>query len=176
MQDARDNPNPHYIKDMEAKVPQRGCKSLPSETSLRVEMFEHRAYNLARAFADETPLSEEDGLSYNGWIANFSRLQFEVSVPEWLRKQVSDSPGELRVDDYYDPLKHEVQVHERLGRNEGIIPPTCPSEYRIGVAFAKENNLECYLGSHPEREESFKIIWILSLTNTLSYVRSRRVL
>lgn len=65
---------------------------------LTQNMFEDLAFNLTRTFADETPLSEEDALSYNGWIANFSQLQLGVSFPEWLREQVPDSSGELRIE------------------------------------------------------------------------------
>ncbi|KAJ5437024.1 hypothetical protein N7445_007909 [Penicillium cf. griseofulvum] len=179
MEEARDSRNPHYIQDLEAKIPQRGYKPFPRgvtyEIPRKLKMFEHPPSHLWINSADSGPNLEEDGISYNGSIASFKNLQLSVSAPDLLKRLVAETHCAIEIDEYYDSLRHEIQVHERLGNNEGIMPPTCPSEYRTGATFAKKNNLEFYLATHPEPEESFKINWILSLTKTFSYVHSRRV-
>jgi hypothetical protein len=49
-------------------------------------------------------------------------------------------------------------------------------EYGMELAYAKHGKLEEYIKAHSEPQESLKRNWILSLTETLSYVYSRRVL
>jgi hypothetical protein len=73
MQDARDSLNPHYLQDMETKIPHRGCKTREDEVSRRFEMFEHPARSLPFTFADASAECEGDGIIYDGVIANFIR-------------------------------------------------------------------------------------------------------
>lgn len=72
-------------------------------------------------------------------------------------------------------LVHEIQVYERLGDHKGIISCIGASEYGIELAYAKQGDLESYIEANPDLRQSVKIDWILSLTETLSYVHSRRV-
>ena len=72
-------------------------------------------------------------------------------------------------------LKNEKSIYRRLGNHNGIISCFKPSDYEIELAFAKQGNLETYIETNPEPYESFKTEWILSLTDTLSYVHSRKV-
>jgi hypothetical protein len=72
-------------------------------------------------------------------------------------------------------LKYEKSIYERLGNHEGIILCFKASDYGIELAFAKQGNLETYIKTNIEPPESFKTAWILSLTDILSYVHSRRV-
>ncbi|PYI28479.1 hypothetical protein BP00DRAFT_260113 [Aspergillus indologenus CBS 114.80] len=71
-------------------------------------------------------------------------------------------------------LENEIQVFKRLGSYEGIIPYFQTSQYGIELALA-QGNLECYLETYPERENSLKISWMSSLIKTLAHVHSHRV-
>ncbi|KAJ5494691.1 hypothetical protein N7463_010778 [Penicillium fimorum] len=179
MDDARDSQNLQYIQDLEAKIPDRGYRPFPRgityEIPRKLKMFEYPPSHLWIDFADSSPSIEDDGISYNGSIVCFNSLQLSFSAPEPLKQLVAETHCAIDIDEYYHSPRHEIQVHERLGSNEGILPLTCPSEYKTRVAFAKENNLEFYIGTHSEPEASFKIDWIFSLTNTLSHVHSHRV-
>ncbi|KAJ5561542.1 hypothetical protein N7535_003996 [Penicillium sp. DV-2018c] len=104
MQDARDSPNPHYLQDMEAKIPQRGCKTRENDVPRRFEMFEHPADSLPCTFGDERPQRGGDGIVYDGVVANFSRLQLGLSVPDTFRKQIMDDGNDVNVDRYYESL------------------------------------------------------------------------
>lgn len=74
-----------------------------------------------------------------------------------------------------ETLKREKSVYERLGNHNGIITCLKASDDGIELAFAKQGDLESYIETTPEPHESVKISWILSLTDTLSYVHSRKV-
>lgn len=71
-------------------------------------------------------------------------------------------------------LEKEIRAFERLGSYKGIIPCFQTSQYGIELALA-QGDLESYLENYPEREDSFKITWILSLIETFSYIHSRKV-
>lgn len=71
-------------------------------------------------------------------------------------------------------LENEIQVFERLGSCEGIIPYFRISQYGIELARAQED-LETYLENCPEREDTLKVTWILSLIKTFSYIHSCKV-
>ncbi|KAL6228867.1 hypothetical protein BDW75DRAFT_125176 [Aspergillus navahoensis] len=71
-------------------------------------------------------------------------------------------------------LENEIQVFKRLGSHEGIIPYFQTSQYGIELALA-QGDLESYLETYPEREDSLKISWISSLINTFAYVHTRKV-
>ncbi|PLB53294.1 hypothetical protein P170DRAFT_404306 [Aspergillus steynii IBT 23096] len=71
-------------------------------------------------------------------------------------------------------LENELLVFERLGSHEGIIPCFQTSRYGIELARAQDD-LECYLEKHPEREDTLKIEWIIRLIKTFAYIHSRRV-
>jgi serine/threonine protein kinase len=72
-------------------------------------------------------------------------------------------------------LKQERSIYERLGNHQGIITCFKTSDYGIELAYAKQGNLETYITNSPEPHESFKREWILAITDTLSYIHSRRV-
>ena len=72
-------------------------------------------------------------------------------------------------------LKNEKSIYQRLGNHNGIISCFKASDYGIELAFAKQGNLETYIETNPEPHESFRTEWILSLTDTLSYVHSRKI-
>ncbi|KAB8264945.1 kinase-like domain-containing protein [Aspergillus pseudonomiae] len=71
-------------------------------------------------------------------------------------------------------LENEIEVLERLGSCEGIIPYFKISQYGIELARAQED-LESYLETHPECEDTLKVEWILSLIQTFSYIHSCKV-
>lgn len=71
-------------------------------------------------------------------------------------------------------LEKEIQAFERLGSYKGIIPCFQTSQYGIELALAQDD-LESYLKNYPEREDSLKNTWILSLIETFSYIHSRKV-
>ncbi|KAJ9217055.1 hypothetical protein DTO166G4_1515 [Paecilomyces variotii] len=74
-----------------------------------------------------------------------------------------------------ETIRHEICVYERLGSHRGIISCLGVSEHGIELAFANQGNLGSYIENNPEPTESFKAAWILTLTDTLSYVHSRKV-
>jgi serine/threonine protein kinase len=74
-----------------------------------------------------------------------------------------------------DTLKREKAIYQRLGNYKGIIHCFNASEDGIELAFAKQGDLETYIERNIEPQEPFKTKWILSLTDTLSYVHSRKV-
>ena len=74
-----------------------------------------------------------------------------------------------------DTLKHESAVYHRLGNHKGIIQCFKVSDDGIELAFAEQGDLETYITKNIEPLEPFKTEWILSLTDTLSYVHSRNV-
>ncbi|PWY91608.1 hypothetical protein BO94DRAFT_618511 [Aspergillus sclerotioniger CBS 115572] len=70
-------------------------------------------------------------------------------------------------------LEIEIQIYQRLGSYEGII---CFHISPDGIELPRaQEDLENYLASHPEPEETFKITWILSLIGTFSYIHSHKV-
>lgn len=71
-------------------------------------------------------------------------------------------------------LENEIQVFKRLGNYKGIIPYFQTSQYGIELALA-QGNLECYLETYPEREDSLKISWMSSLIETFAHVHSHKV-
>lgn len=71
-------------------------------------------------------------------------------------------------------LENEIQVFKRLDNGEGIIPCFRLSQYGIELVRASED-LESYLENHPERENTLKVKWIISLVNTFSYIHSCKV-
>ncbi|KAK0106827.1 hypothetical protein ONS95_003548 [Cadophora gregata] len=72
-------------------------------------------------------------------------------------------------------LKHEKAIFERLGNYRGIIHCFKASDDGIELAFAKQGDLKRYIEKNTEPHQSLKTQWILSLTDTLSYVHSRKV-
>ena len=74
-----------------------------------------------------------------------------------------------------DTLKHEKAMYQRLCNYKGIIYCFKASDDAIKLAFAKQGDLETYIEKSVEPQEPFKTEWILSLTDTLSYVHSRKV-
>lgn len=94
---------------------------------------------------------------------------------------LDDYDGQARMDMEYineinrRTLQHEKSVYERLGSHGGIVSCLKASDHGIELAFAKDGDLEDYIVEKTEPHDSFKIQWILSLIDTLSYVHSRRV-
>lgn len=71
-------------------------------------------------------------------------------------------------------LENEIQVFERLGSYKGIIPYFQTSQYGIELALA-QGNLESYLETYPECDNSLNIRWILGLVDTFGYVHGQKV-
>ncbi|RDW89988.1 uncharacterized protein DSM5745_01763 [Aspergillus mulundensis] len=71
-------------------------------------------------------------------------------------------------------LENEAQIFQRLDGGQGTIPCFQVSPHGIELARA-EDDLESYLETHPEREDSFKIRWMLSLIEALAYTHSCKV-
>lgn len=71
-------------------------------------------------------------------------------------------------------LDDEIQVFQRLGSYKGIIPYFQVSQYAIELALA-QGNLESYLETYLEPENSLKMSWIWSLINTFTYIHSCKV-
>ncbi|BDD59061.1 hypothetical protein MAP00_004299 [Monascus purpureus] len=95
-------------------------------------------------------------------------------------KQYEPQPLQDREDTEYvngmnqQILENEIQVFERLGRYKGIISCFRTSQYGIELALA-QGDLESYLETYPEREDSLKIAWMSSLIETFSYVHSCKI-
>jgi serine/threonine protein kinase len=94
---------------------------------------------------------------------------------------LDDYVGKARGDMEYineinrETLQNERNIYDRLGNHKGIISCLKSSDYGIELDFANQGDLETYIESTPDPPDSFKIEWILSLTDTLSYIHSRRV-
>ncbi|PYH28180.1 uncharacterized protein BO87DRAFT_402470 [Aspergillus neoniger CBS 115656] len=71
-------------------------------------------------------------------------------------------------------LDNEIQVFQRLGSHKGIISCFQTSQYGIELALAQEN-LETYLETYPEHDNSLKTSWIWSIINTFAHVHSCKV-
>jgi serine/threonine protein kinase len=71
-------------------------------------------------------------------------------------------------------LENEIQVFKRLGNHDGIIECFHLSQYGVELARA-HGDLEDHIKNYPEPAIPSKIAWILSLTETFSYIHSRRV-
>ncbi|PYI33281.1 hypothetical protein BP00DRAFT_367241 [Aspergillus indologenus CBS 114.80] len=73
-----------------------------------------------------------------------------------------------------ETLQNEVEVYKRLGRHPGIIPCYRTSKYGIELARA-QGDLESRLNEYPEREDTAKLRWIISLVESFAYIHSCRV-
>lgn len=71
-------------------------------------------------------------------------------------------------------LQNEIEVFERLGHHKGIIHCFKRSQHGIELDSA-ESDLESYLETHPEPENSLKMSWMLRLVDAFSYIHSRKV-
>lgn len=75
-----------------------------------------------------------------------------------------------------ETLKNEKAIYDRLGKHKGIVHCFEASDEKIVLAFAEQGDLKSFIEKNAEPEESFKVEWILSLIDALSYIHSRRVL
>ncbi|GAA91194.1 hypothetical protein AKAW_09308 [Aspergillus luchuensis IFO 4308] len=71
-------------------------------------------------------------------------------------------------------LDNEIQVFQRLGSHKGIISCFQISQCGIELALAQDN-LESYLETYPEHDNSLKTNWIWSIINTFAHVHSCKV-
>ncbi|PWY95898.1 hypothetical protein BO94DRAFT_600738, partial [Aspergillus sclerotioniger CBS 115572] len=99
-----------------------------------------------------------------------------------VKKPKKYQPGrlELREDMEYmneinqQILENEIQIFKRLGNHKGLIPCFQTSQYGIELALA-QGDLESYIETYPEPEDSLKVTWILSHIDTFVYVHSCKV-
>ncbi|KAJ5115903.1 hypothetical protein N7456_000251 [Penicillium angulare] len=105
---ALDSRNPHYSKNLESKIPSRGCKDLQSNTnyevSARAAMFEHTASHLQVNVADRPPVSDWDGISYDDHVVNFGVLNLSLSASDSFKENISNH-GALDLEHYYEQLE-----------------------------------------------------------------------
>ncbi|KAE8356533.1 hypothetical protein BDV28DRAFT_126807 [Aspergillus coremiiformis] len=109
-------------------------------------------------------------------------IVFQMGEDRVVKKAKQYQPGRLEDRDdmeYVNEinqqiLENEIQIFERLGSYKGVISCFRTSQYGIELALA-QGNLESYLETYPEREDSLKITWMSSLIETFSYVHSRKV-
>ncbi|RAH75465.1 uncharacterized protein BO66DRAFT_445257 [Aspergillus aculeatinus CBS 121060] len=106
----------------------------------------------------------------------------EVGQDRVVKKAKRHHPGPTRdpEDTEYlneinrETLKNEIDVFERLGRHQGIIPCYRTSHYGIELARAQED-LESHLNEYPEREDALKLRWIASLIESFACIHSCKV-
>lgn len=116
-----------------------------------------------------------------GMTGRILRLDKSRVVKVAIVFSLDDYTGEGRQNIEYsnsinrDTLKREKAIYQRLGNYKGIIPCFKASDDGIELAFANSGDLETCIEKNIEPQESSKTEWILSLTDTLSYVHSRRV-
>lgn len=98
-----------------------------------------------------------------------------------VKKAKQYEPGHLQEGDveYINKInqqimENEIQVFERLGSFEGIIPFFRTSQYGIELALA-QGDLESYLETYAEPQDSLKTSWMSSLINTFAHVHSHNV-
>ena len=71
-----------------------------SQEPRRGEMFEMPENLLGTCVVDRAPQEEWDGISCNGYMANFGHLNLSLSVLESLKVEIPETNG-LHLDEYY---------------------------------------------------------------------------
>lgn len=94
MMDARQSHNPKYLRDLESKLPERGCPQYPrgytpSETKAipRHYMFEPTLIGMISPNVTLTPSADiQSGVPYNGRCVSMARTELTVGLPDELQK------------------------------------------------------------------------------------------
>lgn len=94
MMDARQSHNSKYLRDLETKLPERGCPQYPhgytpsdTRTIPRHRMFEYTSISMIEPNVANNPCADtESGVSYNGMRASMAYTEFAVALPDELRK------------------------------------------------------------------------------------------
>jgi hypothetical protein len=114
MDDARQSPNPKYLRDLEARIPERGCeaRNSPSYYILpRTAMFENTTTIIIPNVWDNPDVYYEAGVPYNGRFACMAHVELRVSVSEELKKIAIEYIQENRLPFYLE------EYYASLGEN-----------------------------------------------------------
>ncbi|BCS26790.1 uncharacterized protein APUU_51501S [Aspergillus puulaauensis] len=94
MMDARQSHNPKYLRDLESKLPERGCPQYPqaytrSESRVipRHHMCEYTSIGMIEPNVANNPCADtESGVPYNGMRASMAYTELTVALPDELRQ------------------------------------------------------------------------------------------
>ncbi|GFF48409.1 hypothetical protein IFM58399_08293 [Aspergillus lentulus] len=111
MAEARESPNPKYLRDLEARIPERGCRDFEHDstysTVTRDFMYEPTSTLVLNRVPNEPYADIEMGVPYNGRGANMAYIELCVSVPDEVKKVALEELEETRsfdVIEYYNSL------------------------------------------------------------------------
>ncbi|KAF4224827.1 hypothetical protein CNMCM6457_008888 [Aspergillus fumigatiaffinis] len=112
MVDARQSPNPKYLRDLEARIPERGCRDLTNRQHYCIRpqaaLFEYTTTFLYHNVWDNPDVYCEAGVPYNGRFACMAHIELSVCVSEELKKialeDIRENGGPFCLEDYYDSL------------------------------------------------------------------------
>ncbi|KAI9848751.1 MAG: hypothetical protein M1837_006838 [Sclerophora amabilis] len=97
-------------------------------------------------------------------------------------RNTSKLSGQEREDQEYindtncEALEHEAAIYRRVGKCRGIAQCIDLSKEGIVLEYLSRGDLETYLETEPEPEQSLKVQWILSVVETVSHFHQSRVL
>jgi hypothetical protein len=118
MDDARQRSNPKYLRDLEARIPERGCRDFrgpPQYWTLpQTGMFEPTSDFVYENVANARSVYLEFGVPYNGRFASMTHVEVSVSVPDEVKKKAIE---ELEDDGGYDGGFSIVEYYNHLGRD-----------------------------------------------------------
>ncbi|KAI9778947.1 MAG: hypothetical protein M1816_003795 [Peltula sp. TS41687] len=99
--EARDSPNPHYMRDLERKATERGGpvgEDAPDwRKKTRKCMFEPTTMGLAKNMSNALAETEY-GWAYDGLVANMSAVELNVCAPDQLKQK-----DFVNLNDLYEP-------------------------------------------------------------------------
>ncbi|KAF7122875.1 hypothetical protein CNMCM5793_000985 [Aspergillus hiratsukae] len=111
MEHARESPKPKYHRDLEAKIPERGCRDFRADPSYAIVprkcMFEHTSTYVVNNLTDNAHAEIEMGVRYNGRSANMAYIELSASVPDEVKKSAVKDLDEtygFRIIEYYKYL------------------------------------------------------------------------
>lgn len=99
MEDARESPNPKYLHDLEARIPEHGCHNFQADLLytiiLRKCMFEHTSTYVINNLLDNPHAEIKKGVRYNGRSANMAYIKLSASVPDEVKKSAVEELEEI---------------------------------------------------------------------------------
>ncbi|EAW20314.1 uncharacterized protein NFIA_099490 [Aspergillus fischeri NRRL 181] len=112
MVDARQSSNPKYLRDLEARIPERGCRDLTNRQHYcirpRAALFEYTTTFLYHNVWDNPDVYCEAGVPYNGRFACMAHIELSVCVSDELKKialeDIRETGGPFCLEEYYDSL------------------------------------------------------------------------
>ncbi|GFF43099.1 hypothetical protein IFM46972_07090 [Aspergillus udagawae] len=119
MEDARESPSPKYLRDLEGRIPERGCRDFRRDSTYsivpRKYMFEHTPTLVFKKMPDKPYAEIQMGVPYNGRGASMAYYELCVSVLDDVKKLAIEELGEssgFDIAEYYDFLGMKRQSNQ----------------------------------------------------------------